>query len=872
MRITLAVAVGCLVLGGIAAADDASAAIRRTTNIPAEGLGPALTTLAKEFDFQVLYRTEVVGTLRTQGVSGAVTAAEALEHVLSGTGLTYKYLDDKTVTIMPVGADAPSSNSNGGHDAVQSDETEKGSSQSPGGDPKKSFWDHFRLAQATPASNSGLSPQSSALSTKLAQADTVSTGSEIKKEQEQSGQIPEIIVTAQKREERLIDVPQSLTVMSAADLARLGATQFSDFANTVPGLSFQTAGPGFTSVTLRGTTTGYDISPTVGIYVDDVPIGSSTTFVQAAQTALDVGLFDLNRIEILRGPQGTLYGASTMGGLLKYVTTPPDTTAVGGNAQVGVSDTAHGGVNYNVASALNMVIVPNAGAVRLSGYESHDGGYIDNLARAQNDANRSDNYGGRVDLLFTPTDALSIRAVGSLQNISSDGEATVDYTPAGKPYGALGQYRSLAEPFTSRFRLGSLTVAYDFGGATLTSISSYQTDYESNNYDISSIYVPIFRSIGDHYTAIGLPSTQSTDKFTQEVRLASRANGQIEWLLGGFYNHESSYINQYLVGFVGRSGSPVPPQAPPDSSKYEESAGFGDLTWHLTQKFSVTGGLRVAHNDQSYTAAPNPTVRSSESVTTYLANARYQFNDRATAYLRYATGYRPGGPNIRLPDPVTGKLLGPAAFQADKLASYEGGFKAETSQHRFGFDFALYHINWSNIQVLAIQDGIAYRTNAPPGATVDGSELTLTLRPVDDLLVTGAFAYQHAWLDGAIAALGASEGERLPAVPRVTAAINGDYVILHNQLQPSVGATVRYVSDRLASLQPPAGFSSLYTLPSYTSVDLRTSMVFGSVNTQLYVHNLFDERGQLSDLYPQFGARIALIQPRTIGVLASVKF
>src|SRR5205807_1213614 len=197
------------------------------------------------------------------------------------------------------------------------------------------------------------------------------------------------------REERLIDTPQSVSVLSSNDIAKLGATKFSDFANTVPGLSFQTSGAGFTDITLRGVTAGFDISPTVGLYVDEVPYGSSTTFGFGAQVALDVGLFDLDRVEILRGPQGTLYGASTMGGL--------------------------------------------------------------------------------IDLLFIPTDALTVRLTGFLQDISRDGEPTADYTFAGaKPYGRLDQNRRLTENFTERFELVSGTGTYDFGPVTLTSISSYQ--------------------------------------------------------------------------------------------------------------------------------------------------------------------------------------------------------------------------------------------------------------------------------------------------------------------------------------------------------------------------------------------------------------
>jgi iron complex outermembrane recepter protein len=855
MRIGLVVAAICLSFVGLSAADDAKALVRKDTSIPAGGLGPALQTLAKEYDFQVLYRTEVVGALRTEGAVGQFTSEEALKQLLKGTELTYRYLDEKTITIVPANA-APSGTGSAPTSSSSSPQTSSGDQKegkTTAFGETSSAMPGVLLAQAAQRQAPGPAG--------AAQSSTNAARPE---------ELQEIVVTAQKREERLIDVPQSVTVLSASDLARLGATQFSDFANTIPGMSYQTAGAGFTSVTLRGITTGYDISPTVGVYVDDVPYGASTTFVQAAQTALDVGLFDLERIEVLRGPQGTLYGASTMGGLLKYVTNAPDPSGFSGSARVGVSDTANGGVNYYGAATINMPTLTNQ-AVRLSGFESHDAGYIDNVGLNVNDANEGDIYGGRLDYLFKMAGALSVRVTFFAQDISRDGETTADYTRAGQPYGSLGQNRVLPEPFTGRFRLGSATVAYDFAAATLTSITSYQTDYEHNVYDVSAIYVPIFQSIGLPYTKLGLPSTQNTDKVTQEIRLASRSTGSFEWLVGGFYTHEDSYIAQY---FVDQTGTPTPTITTlPQPSIYEEYAGFGDLTWHLAKEFDVTGGVRVAHNDQTFSEPPNPgSVRSSETVTTYLANARYHFGDHSTAYVRYATGYRPGGPNYRLKDPVTGVLAGPPAFDADKLQSYEGGFKAETSDGRFGFDFATYYIDWNNIQVLAIQDGLAYRTNAPGGATVKGAELTLTARPVDDLLLSGAFAYQDAYLKEAVPALSAPAGERLPAVPRWTAAVNADWVILHNDLQPSVGATYRYVDHRLASLSPPAGFTELYTLPSYSTLDVRLAATFGSVNAQFYVHNLTDEHGQVSNLYPQFGARIAILQPRTVGMLATLKF
>jgi iron complex outermembrane receptor protein len=723
---------------------------------------------------------------------------------------------------------------------------------------------------------------------KQSQPVTVGDGQEVTADfalQPVAATLSEVVVTAQKREERLINTPQSVTVLPADQLAKAGATQFRDFANTVPGLTFTTAGAGFTQVSLRGVTSGSpDVSPTVGIYVDEVPYGSSSAFTNGARLTLDAGLFDLDRIEVLRGPQGTLYGASTMGGLIKYVSKQPNTTRFGVDAQAGTSGTHDGGVSTHGALAVNAPVVTDKVAVRASGFYSRDAGYIDNLALGTEDVNRSDIYGGRLDLRFTPTDALTVRIAGFLQNISRNGEATADFSVAGVPQeGRLAQDRALPEPFDQHFRLVSGTVGYDLGYATLTSISGYQTTGTVFVIDLSPIYAPFLSSYGGPFSAVGLPGDTHTKRFTQEARLSSKESRSLEWVIGGFYNHETT---DYVEGFSLRdlAGQPVANTlyALALPSRFEEYAAFGDLTWHLTSKFDVTGGTRYARNHQSFTqslsgifGASTEASRSNEDVFTYLANARYHLSDQATAYLRYATGYRPGGPNLSARDPATGLPLAPQTFEADRLESYEAGLKAETADGQLGFDLAGYYIDWNNIQILTLRGGFGVRLNAPGGASIRGGELAFTARPIRDFTTTAALAYQDAKLSEADADLGGAEGERLPNVPRFTASLSSDYRLLVSRLQPSVGATLRHVSDRRAGFDNAVGNPSVppqFRLPAYTAVDLRAGFAVSSTDLQLYVRNLFDERGELS-ASTQFGtARTAIVQPRTIGVSVTTAF
>jgi iron complex outermembrane recepter protein len=714
-----------------------------------------------------------------------------------------------------------------------------------------------------------------------------------------ASQLEEVVVTAQRREERLMDTPQSVSALTSDDLARLAATRFADFANTVPGLSFATEGSGQTQISLRGVTTGYDPSSTVVVYIDDVPYGSSTSKATGAQVALDPALFDVNRVEVLRGPQGVLYGASAMGGLVNYVTKTPDLNAFGVVAQTGVSSTHSGGTNYNAASTINVPLSEGTAALRASVFGYRDGGFIDNVATDTKNADAGDTYGGRLDLLLVPASLdgrLSVRVTGFAQNTHNDGSATADYTFSGaKPYGALGQDRPYpgGEPLTDKFQLATVQINYDFGFAKLTSISGYQdadTDlvFDASNTSYTSLcgYVLQTCNASAALGAVGL------HKFTQELRFASQGENTIDWLLGGFYDDESSKFHSWVRG-IATDGQPLALNALFDDltpSTFREIAGFAHATWHVSKKFDLSVGARVAQDKQTFEQivagallynpafgidATIPPTSSTETVATYLANARYHLNDHAMVYLRYATGYRPGGPNYVLTDPSTGLPNGPAASKADHLKNYEVGVKAESSDRRYSVDLDAYAIDWSDIQVLTQVGGFPIIQNVNGKGTIYGSELTLSAVPLDGLSTSATLAYTHAYLNQADPILGATQGERLPGSARFAGALNGDYSLpVATNLQPTIGATLRYVGDRTVLFRANPNY---YELPEYTTIDLRAGVTLRSttsspVNVQLYVHNLTDEYGQLGILHPEFGARVGVIQPRTVGLSVSTRF
>lgn len=799
----------------------------RSFNVPAGNLRSALDAFGRQSGKPIIYKVDEVRGLRTKGFRGTAEPQAALDAILAGTRFKARVAGSGAVAIV------------------------KGGNGQSGAE-------------------SAASPREGRIQPEYADGEA------------------DIVVTAQKREERLIDTPQSVSVISSEALDKLSATQFRDFANTVPGLSFESAGAGQTQITLRGVTSGWDVSSTVGVYVDDVQYGSSNAFGQGSSIGLDVGLFDVDRIEVLRGPQGTIYGASTLGGLIKYVTKVPRIDRTEIDLRAGIASTRHGDLSSYGSAALNLPLGDKV-AFRGSGYYSRDGGYIDNVELGLDDVNSADIYGGRFDLLFEPADALTIRLTGFMQNVSRNGTAVAEYTLDGQPVARdLEQRRWLPETFDQKFRLISGTIAYDFGLGTATSISSYQTMKAQALFDFTPVFRDTFNSdpvtFGGPYEAIGLSSNVFLKKFTQEVRVSSNGRRKLEWLLGGFYTHETVASDEFFL-LQGTNGQIIPPDdlyLRSNPTTFQEIAGFANATYRFTNKFDIGVGIRVARNNQrnevigqGLFAPSTPEGESQESVATYLANARYRFGENATLYARFATGYRPGGPNSINYDPTTGQPFGLPMFDADELKSYELGIKAQTPDRRFGFDTAAYYIDWENIQIIAVRNGFGIVANAPR-ARIRGAELSVFARPARGLELNGGFGYQDARLVENAPDLGGLDGERLPTVPKFTAAITADYSFVDTALRPRFGATLRHVTERSVAFGRASG-ANIYQLPDYTTVDLRAGVTLGKVDLQVFVRNLFDVRAQLgSRTYANASAaapvQASILPPRTIGLNASYSF
>ncbi len=718
----------------------------------------------------------------------------------------------------------------------------------------------------------------------------------------------DVIVTAQKREQRLLDVPQSISVVSGAALETQQATTFEDYLKLVPGLQLNQAQLGQSRIILRGVNAG-GVASTVAVYVDDTPFGSSSGLVNGAVLAGDFNTFDIARLEVLRGPQGTLYGANSLGGLLKFVTNAPDPTKVEARARGSVEDTKGGQIGYAGDAMINLPIVSDKLAIRANGYYRHYGGFIDAVgtplaiptkagvvskpSRVANDIDGANSYGGRASLLFTPSSALSVRLSAILQNIDARNPDTIDsnsFTLA-QLYGRPTQTEFVPAFTRTAYRLYNGTADLNLGFATLTSVTSYATLNQNIRTDETGyLNIALGGALGTPDFAL-LQTTHQT-KFTQEVRLSLPKNDRFEGLIGGYYTHETGRINQQFSAFASGTLNLLPfplLAAVTLPSNYNEYAGFANGTVHFGPMFDLTLGGRYSHNVQRSSESidgileggpsTDPQVRSSDNVFTYSVAPKININSHASVYGRVAKGYRPGGPNV-LPALVPAGT--PRTFDPDTVTSYEAGFKGETLDHKFSIDVAAFHIDWNRVQLLAVVNGFGINANGGK-AVSDGVEFTATVRPTEGLNFSANGAFTNARLKQDTSSfVGGRAGDQLPYSPKVSLGLDGSYEFaLTGETKAFVGASMRMLSKQNGDYDP--AFRTTYgrqrQIPAYDVVDLRAGVNLGRFELEAYAKNLTNALGRTFvgttvpfSTLPNGAVTTGVIRPRTAGIAITAGF
>ncbi|MFC4311920.1 TonB-dependent receptor domain-containing protein [Steroidobacter flavus] len=705
----------------------------------------------------------------------------------------------------------------------------------------------------------------------------------------------EVLVTAQKRAERLQDVPVPVTSISTDMLSERGQLRLQDYYNKIPGLNLTLVGDvSSPSIAIRGVTTGGFVNPTVGVVVDDIPFGASTAAGNGNNGLIssDIDPSELSRVEVLRGPQGTLYGASSMGGLLKYVTADPSTERVGGNVQLGTSSVHNGEMGYVARGSINIPL-SDTFAIRASGNTRRDAGYIDNIQTGQNDVNRTDSYGGRISALWRPAENFSVKLSALYQNSEREGSSDTHLPP---PIGRVAGLKDLEQSalidsggYEQEFQAYSAIVTAKLGNAELTSLTGYSTSDLMTAVDLSPSLAAASRA---RFGVDGIVTHGGgeTTKFSQEMRLAMPLTDTIDWLFGAFYTRERYPSQQQILAIDTTNGAVAGTWLVTDlDGAYDEYAAFTDLTFRLTERFDIQVGGRSSHYEYETgsststgpfnqlfgpsATATTPEYKAKDDAFTYLLTPRYRFSDDLMMYARFASGFRPGGPNTN-PTALAAGL--PRDFGPDSTENYEIGMKGSVFDDLLSFDASVYYIDWKDVQ-LQLRDPATFSTytlNAGK-AKSQGVELSVDVRPLEGLTVSAWGVYNNAELTEVptTSDLTARVGDRLPYSPEWSGSISVDQEFaLFSDATGFVGTTFGYTGDRKGRFF--RGFPQ-GTFPSYTQLDLRAGATFDTWIVNAYVNNVGDERGVLRsgrDATFSFQYVVTYIQPRTLGINVSKAF
>jgi iron complex outermembrane receptor protein len=686
---------------------------------------------------------------------------------------------------------------------------------------------------------------------------------EMTAEEEKKAKVTEeMVVTARKREETVQDVPISVAAPTESELRDRGAETIEDIAANVAGFTVQNLGPGQSQVAIRGVSAGQivrdqpGVKEQVGVYLDESVI-SLSLFTP------DVDLFDMNRVEILRGPQGTLFGSGSLSGTVRYISNQPELATSETVAELTAGSVTDGGLGGSAKAAVN-VPLGDTSAMRFAGYYTRYGGYMDAIQpnrSVRNNVNSGDRAGGRLSFLFKPSDRLSVTPRILYQDIEMNGWNRRDvfnilanpFTTTRPPV-RLGEHKLFAqtdEPFSDKFVLGDVNVSYQLGGGhTLTSITSYS----DRDVDVVRDATALTGSITGG--SIGLPANIYTltaplddatkaKAFTQEVRVGGGA-ARLHWLVGAFYAHTDRKYGQTLSvnGFEALSKIPTAGKfgAGVDnlffsrlSYQFQQEALFGEATYGVNDRLEVTGGLRAYNfkEDRTQTfdgifADPGTTKGTSKAdgfAPRVMLGYKLSENTRLNAQI--SKGFRLGGINdpINLPlctpqDRVT--FGGRDTWEDETLWNYEVGSKSKIRGGRGSLNVAAFYADIKNLQATVTAGSCSSRLifNVPKARST-GAEVEFELAPTDrfDFAISGS--HMNSRLRSTLTSTdatghtsvvaGIEAGKRLPTVPEDQLAAAGT---LHWSMPQSMAGYLtgvyQYVGSRFTQIgDQEAGFGTV---------------------------------------------------------------
>ncbi len=690
--------------------------------------------------------------------------------------------------------------------------------------------------------------------------------------------LTEVIVTATRRAEPVSKVGEGISVVTSDRLDTLSANSLEDFVQLTPGLSMQSYGsPGYGSIQIRGISP-QSVGATVAVYVDDIPFGGSSNLSEGGDFTPDLDPADIQRIEVLKGPQGTLYGATSLGGVIRYITRQPSLERAEGNTSEDVSFTEGGQPSAKVRTALSAPLIRDKLAVRVSTYYRRIGGFIDDVGFRGRDANSGYDWGVRATALYKPTDGLSINFNAMTQQSSVDGLDTVDLDPSTlRPlYGSLAELRHTPEEFVYRTSLGSAEINWNTLYGTLLSATSISEIRPENYQDVTVDFEPFGLGVSPS-NPVGAIGHHSDQQETQEVRFTSNRIGGLEFIVGTFLQHE--YLTDgNLYPFYTTTGQPQLQDLLGIDDKYgtlHEAALYLNGTYFILPQLDLTLGARYSRINQSrsqyyggllYTGSANSFLTNAQTFSaspkTYSAGLRWRLNADVMYYLRAASGYRPGG----------GRTIPPGAppgfspdYVSDSIWSYEAGVKIRALGERLSLDADGFWIDWTNIQSLVYIG--QFNTDGNGGrARSRGLELQADYVLIKGLVVGVNAAYTDAIFTETINSF--VNGERLFQVPKYTATLTADYDFpLQYDWTADLGGDYAYVASELDTTN--------YPLPPYGILNLHAGAERGPYRLNLYVKNATNRRAYIGD-FGYFADEppytVVVYRPLTVGVMFSQSF
>ncbi|HEU4591232.1 MAG TPA: TonB-dependent receptor [Steroidobacteraceae bacterium] len=695
-----------------------------------------------------------------------------------------------------------------------------------------------------------------------------------------------IVVTAQKRTTTLQDVPFSVAAMTSEDIKESGATNIVEIARNVPGLYITDLGPGQSQVAIRGISAGQvvrdqpGVKESVGIYLDESPIS-------VALFTPDLDLYDLDRIEVLRGPQGTLFGAGSSSGTVRYITAQPNVGRFGGSAEAGFNTLSGGDWGGSLKGAVNVPLGDDA-AMRAVGYYDELAGFIDSIypgRPTRHDVNGGSKAGGRLAFRIEPTEHIAISPRVVYQKLETDGYPRVDvYSILGNPYttteppvtpGRRQQVTQIGEGLTDEFSMADLTLEFGFGDVGLTSVTTYIDRTVNVVRDASQLTGSVTKSLGgtDAEARLDSPLIDHTDLqvFSQELRLASSGEGPFQWLAGAFYQSADRKYGQTLptpgydavtLRLVNHDSAFY--GAPPDTPYYSrlsydfrQFAVFGEATYRFNPQWALTGGLRYydfnedrlltfagVFADMGYRDQPGSTSSDGLSPRVILA---FSPNKNVQLTAQAAKGFRLGGIN----DPLNVTLCqggdlatysGHPTWDDEKVMNYEVGAKTRLADGRVTLNGSVFMTTVDGLQVIADAGSCSSRIVLNADAQTRGAEMELFAHPdehwdfgLSATFVDAQITETQRDSNGNVIA-GIRDGNWLPTSPDWQFAATGAFTWgLGDALESYVRLTAQHVGrsyTQLADQEPGFGFiSNAPNAPAGSAALIDMGTVDGNPNT-----------------------------------------